>query len=51
MFDLPMWQFSTTLRIGSAQWFAEAIATFGLGLTIFGTVASAPLATPHAVGP
>jgi glycerol uptake facilitator-like aquaporin len=42
MFDLPMWQLSTTMRIGPAQWFA--------GLTIFGTVASAPLATPYAVG-
>src|SRR5271165_2743716 len=30
MFDLPIWQLSTTLRTGSGQWFAESVATFGL---------------------
>jgi glycerol uptake facilitator-like aquaporin len=50
MFDLPVWQFSTTVRTGAAQWFAEAVATFGLMVTIFGTVARAPTATPFAVG-
>src|SRR6516225_6259152 len=35
LFDLPIWQFSTTIRAGSGQWFAEAVATFGLLLTIF----------------
>src|SRR3954469_19227880 len=39
MFELPLWQFSATVRAGSGQWFAEAIATFGLVLTIFGCVA------------
>src|SRR5579862_3054369 len=37
MFELPLWQLSTTLRTGPGQWFAEAIATFGLLLTIFGS--------------
>ena len=32
---------STTIRTGPAQWFAEAIATFGLLLTIFGSLARA----------
>jgi len=50
MFELPLWQLSTTIRAGPAQWFAEAIATFGLGLTIFGIVAHAPSAVPYAVG-
>src|SRR5882757_3651739 len=26
MFELPVWQFSTTARTGAAQWFAESIA-------------------------
>ena len=46
MFELPVWQLSATVRTGHGQWFAEAVATFGLGLTIFGTVAHAPSATP-----
>jgi glycerol uptake facilitator-like aquaporin len=50
MFELPLWQFSTTIRTGPAQWFAEAVATFGLGLTIFGSLAHAPSAVPYAVG-
>ena len=32
------------------QWLAEAIATFGLLLTIFGCVAHTPVAVPYAVG-
>ena len=39
MFELPVWQFSITSRTGAGQWFAEAVATFGLLLTIFGCVA------------
>jgi glycerol uptake facilitator-like aquaporin len=50
MFELPLWQFSETSRAGSGQWFAEAVATFGLVLTIFGCVARAPSAVPFAVG-
>jgi len=38
MFDLPVIQFSTKVRTGPGQWLGEAIATFGLVLTILGTV-------------
>ncbi len=48
--ELPLWQFSATVRTGSGQWLAEAIATFGLLLTIFGCVAHTPVAVPYAVG-
>jgi glycerol uptake facilitator-like aquaporin len=50
MFELPLWQFSTTVRTGPGQWFAEAVATFGLMLTIFGCVARNAAALPYAVG-
>jgi glycerol uptake facilitator-like aquaporin len=50
MFDLPVWQISTTVRWGGGQWLAEAVATFGLLLTIFGCLARAPAAVPYAVG-
>jgi glycerol uptake facilitator-like aquaporin len=50
MFELPVWQFSTHVRTGPGQWFAEAVATFGLLLTIFGCVARAPGAVAYAVG-
>ena len=50
MFDLPVWQISTTVRWRRGQWLAEAVATFGLVLTIFGCVARAPSAVPYAVG-
>ncbi len=38
MFDLPILQISTTIRTGPAQWLAEAIATFGLIMAIFGAI-------------
>lgn len=38
MFDLPMLQLSGKTRTGAGQWLGEAIATFGLILTILGTV-------------
>ena len=38
MFDLPILQFSTKVRTGYGQWLGEVIATFGLVLTILGTV-------------
>jgi glycerol uptake facilitator-like aquaporin len=38
MFDLPILQLSVKARTGAGQWLAEAIATFGLILTILGTV-------------
>ena len=50
MFELPIWQFSTTARTGPAQWFAEFIAAFGLLATIIGTVRFKPEAVPTAVG-
>lgn len=50
MFDMPMLQFSGTVRSGSGQWLAEAVATFGLVLTIFGTLRSRPDAVPFTVG-
>jgi glycerol uptake facilitator-like aquaporin len=50
MFELPVWQFSATVRAGSGQWFAEAVATFGLLLTILGCEARTPAAVPYAVG-
>jgi glycerol uptake facilitator-like aquaporin len=50
MFELPMLQLSITSRTGGGQWFAEAIATFGLLLTIFGCAARTPAALPYAVG-
>jgi glycerol uptake facilitator-like aquaporin len=50
MFDLPVWQLSSTTRVGPGQWLAEAIATFGLVVTIFGCGARTPAAVPYAVG-
>jgi glycerol uptake facilitator-like aquaporin len=50
MFDLPVWQLSVTARTGSGQWLAEAVATFGLVLTIFGCVARTPASVPYGVG-
>jgi len=50
MFELPIWQFSTHVRTGPGQWLAEAVATFGLLLTILGCVARTPGAVAYAVG-
>ena len=50
MFELPIWQLSLTERSGTGQWLAEAVATFGLLLTIFGVAARTPSAVPYAVG-
>ncbi len=50
MFELPIWQVSETVRTGLGQWIAEAIATFGLVLTIFGCHAGARGAVAYAVG-
>jgi glycerol uptake facilitator-like aquaporin len=50
MFELPVWQFSITERTGAGQWLAEAVATFGLLLTVFGCVSQRPDAVPYAVG-
>jgi glycerol uptake facilitator-like aquaporin len=50
MFELPLWQFSAQQRSGSGQWLAEWVATFGLVVTIFGSLARTQAATPYAVG-
>jgi glycerol uptake facilitator-like aquaporin len=49
MFELPMWQLSMTSRTGGPQWFAEFVATFGLLVTILGSVKFKPDAVPTAV--
>jgi glycerol uptake facilitator-like aquaporin len=50
MFELPVLQISLTTRTGFGQWLAEAIATFGLLLTILGCSVRSPAAVPYAVG-
>jgi glycerol uptake facilitator-like aquaporin len=50
MFELPLFQLAATVRTGPAQWLAEAVAAFGLVLTIFGCIAAAPSAVAPAVG-
>jgi glycerol uptake facilitator-like aquaporin len=50
MFELPVWQLSITARTGPGQWLAEAVATFGLLLTVFGCAAQRPDSVPYAVG-
>ena len=50
MFDLPTLQLSLKTRTGVGQWMGEAIATFGLILTILGTVRFRRAAVPAAVG-
>jgi glycerol uptake facilitator-like aquaporin len=49
MFDLSILQYSTTSRTGTAQWFSEFVAAFGLLLTIFGCIRFKPDAIPMAV--
>jgi glycerol uptake facilitator-like aquaporin len=50
MFAEPIWQVSSKLRDGPAQALSEFVATFGLVLTILGTLRFRPQATPAAVG-
>jgi glycerol uptake facilitator-like aquaporin len=50
MFELPVWQFSITERTGPGQWLAEAVATFGLLMTVFGCVSRRSNSVPYAVG-
>lgn len=49
MFDLALMQVSLKARTGLPQWSAEAVATFGLILTIFGTLKARAEAVPTAV--
>ena len=49
MFDLPVLQTSVKARSGIGQWTGEAIATFGLILTIIGTARHRPQWIPASV--
>ncbi len=49
MFDQTLFQVSTKLRWGNGQWIAEAVATFGLLLTIFGLLRHKSDLVPQAV--
>ncbi|WP_415920672.1 aquaporin [Tateyamaria sp. SN6-1] len=50
MFDLPILQVSETMhRTGAAQWWSEAVATFGLLFVIFGGLRARPDAVPMLV--
>lgn len=49
MFGLPVLQVSGHVRSGAGQWAAETLATFGLVLTILGTVRARPQAVPASV--
>lgn len=49
MFDLPTLQLSVKARTGVGQWAGEAIATFGLIVTILGTVRHRPAWVPASV--
>ena len=49
MFDLPLWQYALKSRTGVGQWTGEAVATFGLILTIIGTARHRPGLLPASV--
>ena len=49
MFDLPIWQYSLKPRTGLGQWTGEAVATFGLIVTIIGTASCRPNAVAASV--
>ncbi|MBN8809121.1 MAG: aquaporin family protein [Sphingomonas sp.] len=49
MFDVPMLELSTKMRGGAGQLIGEAVATFGLLLTILGTTQARPAAVPAGV--
>lgn len=49
MFDVPVLQMSDKVRTGPGQWLSEAIATFGLIFTIFGTLKARPQLVPASV--
>lgn len=50
MFALPIIEASTKVRTGGAQWFAEAVAAFGLVLTILAGIRFQRGAVPWLVG-
>lgn len=49
MFGQPLLQISAKMRGGPGQWLGEFVATFGLILTILGTLRHRPSAVPTAV--
>ena len=49
MFGEPLFSASTHARTGAAQWWSEAVATFGLVAAIIGCSRSKPAVTPFAV--
>ncbi|APX89522.1 aquaporin family protein [Brevirhabdus pacifica] len=50
MFDLPIVQYSATVRTGPGQWLAEGVATFGLVATILSGARFRAEALPWLVG-
>jgi len=50
MFDEAIWQLSSRVRAGPAQWLSEAVATFGLVATIFGALRWRPDGVAWMVG-
>lgn len=50
MFELPVFQVSTTVRTGAGQWLAEAVAAFGLVFTILAGLRFRSDAIPWLVG-
>lgn len=50
MFELPLIDWGQKMRSGSAQWLSEAVATFGLVLTILGCVRFKAESVAMAVG-
>jgi glycerol uptake facilitator-like aquaporin len=50
MFELPLFQLSSTVRSGSGQWLAETVAAFGLVFTILAGLRFRPDAIPWLVG-
>ncbi|MBL8593324.1 MAG: aquaporin family protein [Devosia sp.] len=50
MFELPALQLASEPRSGTAQWFSEAVATFGLVAVILGGLRTSRAAVPALVG-
>lgn len=50
MFNLPLIEASAHIRSGGAQWFSEAVATFGLVIVILAGIRFQPAAGPWLVG-
>lgn len=50
MFDMEVVQVSQKVRASEGQWISEGVATFGLVMTILGTLRARPTWVPVAVG-